>query len=148
MSTKQLYTVAEVNELLPQVATRWETVMQLRSQLKALYQALEEAGSPPGQPMPADPSPKVARDRAVFDGLAETLKDEVEQIAALGCVIRDIETGLCDWEGEHEGRIVWLCWCYGERECGWWHELEAGFRGRRPISELRPIGTVRAAGEA
>ena len=146
--SERLYTVDEVNALLPKVIARWETVMQLRSQLKGLYQELEAAGAPPGQPAPADASAKVARDRAVFDGLAEALKDEVEAINATGCVIRDIESGLCDWEGEHEGRVVWLCWRYGERECGWFHELDAGFRGRRPISELKPIGTVRARGQA
>jgi hypothetical protein len=146
--SEKLYSVDDVNQLLPQVIARWETVMQLRSQLKGLYQELEAAGAPPGQPAPADASPKVARDRAVFDGLADALKDEVEAISATGCVIRDIESGLCDWEGEHEGRVVWLCWRYGERECGWFHELDAGFRGRRPISELKPIGTVRARGQA
>ena len=146
--SERLYTVDEVNALLPKVIARWETVMQLRQQLKGLYQELEAAGAPPGHAAPADASAKVARDRAVFDGLAEALKDEVEAINATGCVIRDIESGLCDWEGEHEGRIVWLCWRYGERELGWFHELDAGFRGRRPISELKPIGTVRARGQA
>jgi hypothetical protein len=145
---ERLYTVAEVNELLPRVAARWETVMQLRGQLKALYQDLEQAGAPPSQPVPAGATAKVARDRAVFDGLADALKDEVELINATGCVIRDLETGLCDWEGEHEGRVVWLCWRYGEKELGWFHEIDAGFRGRRPIDELRPIGTVRAPGQA
>ena len=146
--SERIYTVDEVNALLPRVIARWETVMQLRSQLKGLYGELDAAGAPPGQPAPKDASAKVARDRAVFEGLAEALKDEVEAINETGCVIRDIESGLCDWEGEHEGRVVWLCWRYGERECGWFHELDAGFRGRRPISELRPIGTVRAPGQA
>ena len=146
--SERIYTVDEVNELLPGVIARWQTVMQLRQQLKHLYQELEAAGAPPGQPVAADASAKVARDRAVFDGFAEALKDEVTAIHAFGCVIRDIESGLCDWEGEHEGRIVWLCWRYGEREIGWFHELDAGFRGRRPISELRPAGVVRARGQA
>lgn len=149
--SEHIYTVAEVNELLPRVIARWETVMQLRSQLKALYGELDNAGAPPGQPAPPElvaASPKVARDRAVFDGFAEALRDEVEEITSHGCVIRDIESGLCDWEGEHEGRVVWLCWRYGEHELGWFHELDAGFRGRRPISELRPSGTIRAPGQA
>jgi hypothetical protein len=29
-----------------------------------------------------------------------------------------------------------LCWKYGEREVGWWHDIDAGFAGRRPVSEL------------
>jgi hypothetical protein len=81
--------------------------------------------------------PDVARDRLVFHGMAETLRDHVEAVLATGCVIKDIEIGLVDWLGKHEGRDIWLCWRYGEREVGFWHEHAAGFASRRPVSELR-----------
>ena len=133
------YTVAEVEEVLPEVARRFQTVMQLRGQLKALYARLEEGGHPPGQTLPNGVSAQVVRDRAVFDGMAETLRDEVSAIAATGCVIRDIEIGLVDWLGAAgDGREVWLCWRYGEAALGWFHEIDSGFTSRRPISELTP----------
>lgn len=134
------YSVDEVNEALPSVAARFAAVMQLRSQLKTIYAALEEAGHPPGQDAPPDATAKVLRDRAVFDGMAEALREQVAAINATGCVIRDIEIGLCDWRGDHEGREVWLCWRYGEAALGWFHELDTGFAGRRPVTELRPRG--------
>ncbi|MGZ8502421.1 MAG: DUF2203 family protein, partial [Candidatus Limnocylindrales bacterium] len=34
------------------------------------------------------------------------------------------------------GRQVWLCWQLGEGSIGWWHELEDGFAGRRPLIDL------------
>jgi hypothetical protein len=132
------YTVAEVDAVVPALARRFATVMELRSQLKALYTRLEDGGHPPGQTLPDGVTAQVIRDRAVFDGMAEALRDEVAAIAATGCVIRDIEIGLVDWLGAgDDGREVWLCWRYGERALGWFHEVDTGFSARRPIAELR-----------
>jgi len=35
------------------------------------------------------------------------------------------------------GRQVWLCWRRGEAAVEWWHEIDTGFSGRQPLSELR-----------
>jgi hypothetical protein len=32
-----------------------------------------------------------------------------------------------------DGREVYLCWVVGEPEVAHWHELEAGFAGRRAL---------------
>jgi hypothetical protein len=141
MTEARRYTVDEVDALVPELARRFETVMGLRSQLKALYTRLEDNGHPPGQTVPDGVAAAVIRDRAVFDGMAEALRDEVSAIVATGCVIRDIEIGLVDWLGAtDDGHEVWLCWRYGEHALGWFHELDTGFSGRRPIAELRRRG--------
>jgi hypothetical protein len=33
----------------------------------------------------------------------------------------------------HEGRPVFLCWRLGEERVGFWHEVESGFLGRKPL---------------
>jgi len=38
-----------------------------------------------------------------------------------------------------EGREVWLCWRLGEPDVGHWHELDEGYRNRRPL-EPEPAG--------
>ena len=50
--------------------------------------------------------------------------------------LRDIETGLVDFPALVQGRQVWLCWRLGEEAVAWWHELDAGVAGRRPLEEL------------
>ena len=141
MSDPRRYTVAEVDAFVPELARRFETVMGLRSQLKGLYAKLEDNGHPPGQTLPDGVTSEVVRDRAVFDGMAEALRDEVNAIAATGCVIRDIEIGLVDWLGTaDDGHEVWLCWRYGEPALGWFHELDTGFSGRKPIAALNRRG--------
>jgi len=40
-----------------------------------------------------------------------------------------------DFIGLRNGREIFLCWQYGEEAIGYWHELNAGFAGRRPLDE-------------
>jgi len=60
----------------------------------------------------------------------------VRQIDAWGIMLRDIGTGLVDLPALVNGRPIWLCWKLGEDDIAWWHELESGLAGRRPLIEL------------
>lgn len=60
----------------------------------------------------------------------------VRQIDAWGIALRDIGTGLVDFPALANGRPVWLCWKLGEEDIAWWHELDAGIAGRKPLIEL------------
>ncbi len=73
------------------------------------------------------------------EGMTITVKrmeQAVRQIDAWGVTLRDIGTGLVDFPALVNGRPVWLCWKLGEEEIGYWHELEAGIAGRKPLIEL------------
>ena len=48
-------------------------------------------------------------------------------------VLRDLDRGLIDFPAIRDGREVYLCWIDGEPDIGYWHELDAGYRGRRPL---------------
>lgn len=63
------------------------------------------------------------------------LEAGVKGIMALGVVVKDIDAGLVDFIGVRNDREVYLCWRYGEEEIGYWHELNAGVAGRRPVDE-------------
>ena len=63
-------------------------------------------------------------------------RDRLARIDQLGLSLRDIESGLVDFPALVAGRQVWLCWRRGEPQIGWWHDLDTGFSGRRPLSEL------------
>jgi hypothetical protein len=43
---------------------------------------------------------------------------------------------LFDFPALRQGREVYLCWKYGEKEIAFWHEVEAGFAGRQPIEDF------------
>lgn len=72
-----------------------------------------------------------------LEGLMEQLEDYVDELAGVGCELKDHENGLIDFIGTHQGRDVYLCWKLGEEKITHWHELDAGFAGRQPVSTLK-----------
>ena len=68
--------------------------------------------------------------------LLDALHADINAVTALGCEIKRLDTGLVDWYALKDGREVYLCWQLGEKRVDHWHELQAGFAGRRPIAEL------------
>ncbi len=34
-----------------------------------------------------------------------------------------------------DGKLVWLCWRFDEEEVGFYHALDEGFAGRKPIGK-------------
>jgi hypothetical protein len=60
----------------------------------------------------------------------------VNQIHGLGAQVKDADEGLIDFPALRDGEEVLLCWKLGEDEIGFWHGLEDGFAGRRPVDEL------------
>jgi hypothetical protein len=69
------------------------------------------------------------------DALASRLREVVEEIHEWGCQIKDLDTGLCDFPSMYRGQEVYLCWRLGESAIEYWHEIDAGFRGRKPIDD-------------
>lgn len=72
--------------------------------------------------------------------LQERLDEEVAGIARCvariheaGALVKDLDQGLVDFPARREGEDVLLCWRLGEEEIGYWHGLEEGFSGRKPL---------------
>jgi hypothetical protein len=144
--SSRYYSVPEVNAFLPRVREAFTRVMQLRAQLKPIYRRLEQVDAAPDRSdfeidLPGA-APEVLRDRAAFKGMIEMLNDELGAIADLGGNVKDLDTGLVDWRALRYGEDILLCWRFGETEIAFWHDMEAGFAGRRPVAEL--VGTEAA----
>ena len=71
-----------------------------------------------------------------LDLAIDRLEELVDELNTIGVELKDYETGLVDFVGRHEGRDVYLCWKLGEEKITHWHELDAGFAGRKPVSQL------------
>jgi len=61
--------------------------------------------------------------------------EAVQEIEYLGVHIKDFRTGLVDFPYDRDGRIVYLCWRADEDEISFWHETDAGFAGRQPLTD-------------
>ena len=71
-----------------------------------------------------------------LDASVDRLQDLVDELSDVGCALKDYQAGLIDFVGRHEGRDVYLCWKLGEERITYWHELDGGFAGRKPVSQL------------
>jgi hypothetical protein len=65
----------------------------------------------------------------------EKLEKEIQKLEDYGCVLKDMSTGLLDFPAVRLGSRVWLCWKLGERKVSFWHGLNEGYAGRKPIVE-------------
>lgn len=83
-------------------------------------------------------------DRRAAEGAAR-LNDLINEVNAIGCVVKDWEAGMVDFRTVHDGREVLLCWKLGEDRIRHWHEANAGASARRPIDAAfrRPRGLRR-----
>jgi hypothetical protein len=57
----------------------------------------------------------------------------VARIHEAGALVKDLDEGLVDFPARREGVDVLLCWRLGEDEVGYWHGLDEGFSGRKPL---------------
>jgi hypothetical protein len=79
------------------------------------------------------PPAELAAATAEVDGLARRLAHLVDEIATHGAEVKDLDTGLIDFPALRHGETVLLCWQLGEDEIEWWHTVDDGFAGRRPL---------------
>jgi hypothetical protein len=113
--------IPKLRKLLHRVASEREALVGLRAEVDRAREKAETGGG------------------TVYGGvyLARmfSFTDAVQQVEGMGVQIKDFRTGLVDFPYDHDGRIVYLCWKLDEDEIGYWHEIEAGFAGRKPLTE-------------
>src|SRR2546429_8577776 len=68
-----------------------------------------------------------------FEREADAVARCVERLEHLGVLVKDLERGLVDFPALRDGKEVLLCWEVGEDEVAFWHSLDEGFAGRKPL---------------
>jgi len=126
MPSNKLFTLDEANAFVPQLLDLVPKIQKLSVSLNNDF-----------------PDIKNARDKAKWNGgsdqgvdyLNAVLKynDLMRKIEEMGCEVKGLREGLIDFPSLREGREVYLCWRMPEKEILFWHDLNAGFTGRKPI---------------
>ncbi|MBT3923255.1 MAG: DUF2203 domain-containing protein [Nitrospina sp.] len=126
MSSKKLFTLDEANAFVPQLLDLVPRIQKLSISLNNDF-----------------PDIKNAREKAKWNGgsdqgvdyLNAVLKynDLMHRIEGMGCEVKGIREGLVDFPSLREGKEVYLCWRMPEKEILFWHDLNTGFSGRKPI---------------
>jgi hypothetical protein len=124
-SGKKYFTVTEANAVLPLARSIVRDIAELADSLQERYDRLTAAGDLAGD-QKEEWEQELEQDQ-------EKMRVYVEELQDLGIELKDFHTGLVDFPARMGNREVYLCWKLGEPEVAHWHELDAGFAGRRKI---------------
>lgn len=124
----RLFTLSEANHLIPQLNTRLTSVRHAKAVLtrtkddirKASAQAEYGGGSIVGP---------------LYISSLQQISTNLHAIHEMGVLVKDLEMGLCDFPHLRDGRVVFLCWKFGEQEIKWWHETSTGYKDRCPLED-------------
>jgi hypothetical protein len=125
---ERVFSLAEATELLPQLSSRFTSIRRAKDILirtaeevkKASAHAQDGGGSSVG---------------ALYVQALHDISANLQAIHELGVVVKDVNMGLCDFPFLLDGRVVYLCWKFGEPNIRWWHEVSRGYKDRHPLEE-------------
>jgi hypothetical protein len=129
----RVFTPEEANEALAEVRPLAERMVQARHSLAAAARRQRElviriAGNG------GDLSPGEVRDAAAaVEREVAAIAECVAALEAAGVQVKDMDEGLVDFPARHAGRDILLCWKVGEPAVSYWHGLDEGFAGRKPL---------------
>jgi hypothetical protein len=124
------FTLAQANRTLPFVTRVVGDLVAKAAEYRKLEERRREVAQRGGVAAEKD---QVERGISRVEGDLERLAAELTPI---GCELKDLEKGLIDFPARMGDERICLCWKAGEERIDFWHTLDGGFAGRRPIAEL------------
>jgi len=124
---KKFFTPAEANKALPLVKVIVGDIVALAHSMKGRHDQLEDLSGTKRQE--ADDALEQEQDR---------MQELVDELSELGVELKDFFTGLVDFPCWTNGREIYLCWKLDEPAIDHWHEVWAGFAGRRKLTFAPP----------
>ena len=111
----RLFTVSEAQRTLPLVRSIVQDILDIGAQARDV--ASGQAGKPG------------------IDELEDRLREHLAELAGIGCYYKDwnFQIGLIDFPALIDGEVVFLCWRSDEPELRYFHRIEDGYAGRRPL---------------
>jgi hypothetical protein len=124
---KRRFTLEEANRTLPLISRIVADIVRVNDQAMKFHEQLESA---------SNRSKLHGAIEKEIEKLRERMVMLIDELHAVGAELKDPRIGLIDFVGRHQNRDIFLCWKHGEPEIGHWHELDAGFPGRKPVSAM------------
>lgn len=119
------YTVAEARTLLARLRSSIESLVAVRADTAELSAAVRS-----GTPSRLGGVPELKAAQARFDEL-------LSELTSADLQVKGVAPLLLDFPAELGGESVLLCWLEGDSDLEWYHRVDLGFAGRRPLREPR-----------
>jgi hypothetical protein len=140
MTNPRVFTIAEVDALIPTLAKLVGSQLEQQNEIERGLGELARRGGRLPRSLADEPGQADEIGHIKLDLRQRIARYEHgwQRVTELGAVIKDPQIGLLDFYGRVEGKLVWLCWKFGEESLGFYHELSVGYSARRPLhAEVR-----------
>ena|SRR5438105_3294912 len=131
---KKYYSVAEANATLPLLRSILRDITELAISLQDRHERLTRLQSSGN--VDRAHQEEIQHVTAEFEKDQERMRAFEEELGALQVQLKDYFTGLVDFPCRMDGKEALLCWRLGEPEVAHWHELDAGFAGRKKLPRI------------
>jgi hypothetical protein len=155
LSSARNFTVEEARKLVPRLR---QLILDANEELEILSRRLEHTNARFNlaekkleglKPAPTDEE-EIDELRAVrleFQSAIESLSQAqqeylvrlnhwVDNITDTGVILRDLRSGLLDFPARQDSFEYYLCWKLSDSDIDYWHPLNDGYVGRRPLAVL------------
>lgn len=119
--------IALVTPLILQLQNLQIEAVHTKERLDQLWQRLEHRD---------DVLDEIASLQQHADQTTRKFTSVLAQLEEMGCILRDVEMGLVDFPAQADGTEVYLCWRLGEEGIHYWHGVDEGYAGRKPITTM------------
>ena len=130
---RKLFTLEEASALIPWLEQILKELGLLYTELKiaqANYQDLSRRRNNNGHSS-SEEEIESAHDNV--NRITSDINSGMESISSEGILLRHLESGLVDFPSIRDGKEIYLCWLLGEKDIGFWHEVNVGYSSRRPL---------------
>lgn len=128
---KKYFTIEEAERLLPAIEKILKRTINLNKALELLESIEIEVYDDDYEDLG-----NITKANKQFHKLSYEFYDNLEKLEDVGCLVKDLGQGIIDFYCRFEGRDIFLCWKLGERRIRFWHEVDSGYMGRKPILDL------------
>jgi hypothetical protein len=119
------FTIKSANEALPSVIEKFNNLKKQKNEIMKAEQELQSPVSNFEEYMTR--KQKLNSEMTKFYQL-------IEDLELTGVSLKGLDQGLLDFPSKRFDEDVWLCWKDGETEIKFWHDMDSGFNGRKPIT--------------
>jgi hypothetical protein len=129
----RVFTLQEVNELVPLLKSLVGKQLERRGEIESRLRELsQKIGAPPSDLVVGPDDPLEVRNMKQELALrVEEYQVGWRDIEDIGGVLKDPKSGVIDFYGRVDGKLVWLCWRFGDEEIRHYLPLDDAFANRK-----------------
>jgi len=122
------FSVSDANEILPLVIKKFNYAKKAKAEVMKMEQQLTS------EITPTTSLEEYTINKRKLNSSITKFYQSIEDLENTGVSLKGLDEGLLDFPAKRFDEEIWLCWKEGETEIKFWHEKDAGFMGRKPIS--------------